>query len=98
VSIYSTLKLQGVGLQFLLCLILKGGKTGVFDIDDLVTVLKAENAKEICVIKIPPEIKLTDYMVIVSGISVRHLRAIVSSVNYIVSFLNSTSMNHCFIQ
>ncbi|XP_061170235.1 uncharacterized protein LOC133179496 [Saccostrea echinata] len=59
------------------------GKTGVFDIEELVTILEAENGRDICVIKIPSEINLTDHMIIVSAISIRHLRAIVSSVNHI---------------
>ena len=46
-----------------------------FDIDMLVSLLRQENARDICVIKIPPELKYTDYFVIGSGTSTRHLHA-----------------------
>lgn len=46
-----------------------------FDIDTLVSLLRQENARDICVIKVPPEMKYTDYFVIVSGTSTRHLHA-----------------------
>eukprot|EP00062_Callorhinchus_milii_P002080 gi/632937997/ref/XP_007901897.1/ PREDICTED: mitochondrial assembly of ribosomal large subunit protein 1 [Callorhinchus milii] len=47
----------------------------VFTIDYLVALLRQENAKDICVIKVPEEIKYTDYFIIVSGTSARHLHA-----------------------
>ncbi|XP_041102255.1 mitochondrial assembly of ribosomal large subunit protein 1 isoform X2 [Polyodon spathula] len=47
----------------------------VFNIDILVTLLRQENAKDICVIKVPEEMKYTDYFVVVSGSSARHLSA-----------------------
>uniref|UniRef100_A0A4W3JAV5 Mitochondrial assembly of ribosomal large subunit protein 1 n=1 Tax=Callorhinchus milii TaxID=7868 RepID=A0A4W3JAV5_CALMI len=50
-------------------------KTSVFTIDYLVALLRQENAKDICVIKVPEEIKYTDYFIIVSGTSARHLHA-----------------------
>lgn len=46
-----------------------------FDIDMLVSLLRQENARDICVIKVPPEMKYTDYFVIGSGTSTRHLHA-----------------------
>lgn len=46
-----------------------------FDIDLLVSLLRQENARDICVIKVPPEMKYTDYFVIGSGTSTRHLHA-----------------------
>uniref|UniRef100_A0ABK0KYE7 Mitochondrial assembly of ribosomal large subunit 1 n=1 Tax=Rattus norvegicus TaxID=10116 RepID=A0ABK0KYE7_RAT len=52
-----------------------------FDIDMLVSLLKQENARDICVIKVPPEMRYTDYFVIGSGTSTRHLHAMV---HYIV--------------
>uniref|UniRef100_A0A8C1N2Q3 Si:zfos-1192g2.3 n=1 Tax=Cyprinus carpio TaxID=7962 RepID=A0A8C1N2Q3_CYPCA len=47
-----------------------------FDVALLVSVLKQENASDICVIRVPPELKYTDHMIIVSGSSPRHLSAI----------------------
>lgn len=49
--------------------------TPKFDIDVLVSLLRQENARDICVIKVPPEMKYTDYFVIGSGTSTRHLHA-----------------------
>lgn len=79
----------------------KRGSRGVFDIDDLVTVLRSENAKDICVIALPDHLRLADYMVIVSGISFRHCRAITSTIQWIYKkkkynkdhFLNVEGLN-----
>ncbi|XP_005997159.1 mitochondrial assembly of ribosomal large subunit protein 1 [Latimeria chalumnae] len=46
-----------------------------FDIDVVVTLLRQENARDICVIKVPEDMKYSDYFVIASGTSTRHLRA-----------------------
>ena len=43
------------------------------DTNTLVSPLRQENAKDICVIKIPPEMKYTDYFVTESGISTRYI-------------------------
>lgn len=50
-----------------------GGIEGVFDIEDLVLVLRKENAKNLCVIKFPKELKYVDYLLLVDGISYRHM-------------------------
>lgn len=57
-----------------------GGKTGVFDIEDLIEVLKIENAENIFVAAVPSEVKYVNYIVIVSGKSPRHLKGIVEFV------------------
>ncbi|XP_074756516.1 mitochondrial assembly of ribosomal large subunit protein 1 [Athene noctua] len=46
-----------------------------FNIDFVVALLRQENAKDICVIQLPPEIKYCNYFIIVSGYSTRHLHA-----------------------
>ncbi|ELW64986.1 hypothetical protein TREES_T100011948 [Tupaia chinensis] len=46
-----------------------------FNIDMLVSLLRHENARDICVIKVPPEMKYTDYFVIGSGTSTQHSHA-----------------------
>ncbi|XP_064141188.1 LOW QUALITY PROTEIN: mitochondrial assembly of ribosomal large subunit protein 1-like [Loxodonta africana] len=44
------------------------------DIDMLVSLLRQKkNARDVCVIKVPPEMKYTNYFVIGSGTSTRHL-------------------------
>nr|XP_023028625.1 mitochondrial assembly of ribosomal large subunit protein 1 [Leptinotarsa decemlineata] len=55
---------------------LNRGKSGVFEIEDLVDVLKRENAINIFVAKVPQEIKYVDYICIVSGKSKRHMQAV----------------------
>uniref|UniRef100_A0A673LRP2 Si:zfos-1192g2.3 n=1 Tax=Sinocyclocheilus rhinocerous TaxID=307959 RepID=A0A673LRP2_9TELE len=47
-----------------------------FDVALLVSVLKQENASDVCVIRVPPELKYTDHMIIVSGSSPRHLMCV----------------------
>ncbi|KAM6134548.1 mitochondrial assembly of ribosomal large subunit protein 1 [Pterocles gutturalis] len=46
-----------------------------FNIDFVVALLRQENAKDICVIQLPPEIKYCNYFIVVSGSSTRHLHA-----------------------
>lgn len=41
----------------------------------LVSLLRQENAMDICVIKVPEQFNYADYFIVVSGMSVRHLRA-----------------------
>ncbi|KAK3920494.1 Mitochondrial assembly of ribosomal large subunit protein 1 [Frankliniella fusca] len=56
------------------------GIHGVFDITDLVTALKNQSAEEIAVIELPKDVGYADYMVIVSGKSNRHLKALADHV------------------
>ncbi|XP_031709446.1 mitochondrial assembly of ribosomal large subunit protein 1 [Anarrhichthys ocellatus] len=46
-----------------------------FTLDVLVSLLRQENAVDVCVIKVPEQIKYTEYFIVVSGVSTRHLRA-----------------------
>ncbi|XP_044063372.1 mitochondrial assembly of ribosomal large subunit protein 1 [Siniperca chuatsi] len=46
-----------------------------FTVDVLVSLLRQENAVDICVIKVPEQIKYAEYFIVVSGVSPRHLRA-----------------------
>lgn len=55
---------------------LERGKTGVFEIDDLVDLLQRENSKDIFVAAVPQEIRYVDYICIVSGRSKRHIQAL----------------------
>lgn len=54
----------------------KRGLNGVFEIEDLVDVLRKENGEDIFVAKIPKNIKYADYICVVSGRSTRHLQAL----------------------
>uniref|UniRef100_T1IN47 Mitochondrial assembly of ribosomal large subunit protein 1 n=1 Tax=Strigamia maritima TaxID=126957 RepID=T1IN47_STRMM len=51
---------------------LERGKKGVYDVDDLVDVLRLEKAKDICVIRVSKELRYADYLVLASAISPRH--------------------------
>jgi len=55
---------------------LERGITGVFDIEDMVSVLKRENSEDLFVATVPPEYKYVDYICVVSGKSHRHMLAI----------------------
>lgn len=59
----------------------------MFNIDVLVALLRQENANEICVIKLPTEIKYADYFIVVSGTSARHLQAMAQYAVKVVSGL-----------
>lgn len=50
-----------------------GGVSGVYEIEDLVKVLKRENAKKLFVIKVPSDLKYVDYLCLVNGHSYRHM-------------------------
>lgn len=52
------------------------GKTGVFDIEDLVAVLKRDNAENIFVCTVPKELKYVDHLVVVTARSHRHMKAL----------------------
>lgn len=54
----------------------KRGVTGVFDIDELVDVIKEENLLDISVFSIPKSLCYADYMVLATAKSPRHARAI----------------------
>ncbi|KAM7175801.1 mitochondrial assembly of ribosomal large subunit protein 1 [Macrochelys suwanniensis] len=45
------------------------------NIDFIIALLRQENASNICVIQVPPEMRYSDYFIIVSGSSSRHLHA-----------------------
>ncbi|XP_068999056.1 mitochondrial assembly of ribosomal large subunit protein 1 [Embiotoca jacksoni] len=53
-----------------------GGRSSeTFTLDVLVSLLRQENAVDLCVIKVPEQIKYTEYFIVVNGVSPRHLRA-----------------------
>ncbi|CAD7003598.1 uncharacterized protein K12H4.2 [Ceratitis capitata] len=62
---------------------LRHGKHGVFDIEDLVEVLRKESAEDIFVCSVPKDLKYVDYMVVCSGRSYRHMLAVAEFVRRI---------------
>ncbi|XP_018333273.1 uncharacterized protein LOC108742528 [Agrilus planipennis] len=55
---------------------LERGETGVFEIEDLIEVLKRDNAEDVFVVELPKEINFVKYICIVTGKSRRHMLAI----------------------
>lgn len=53
-----------------------GGVNGVFEIEDLVDVLRRENGEDIFVCTVPKNLKYVDYLCVVTGRSQRHRAAI----------------------
>ena len=66
-------------------ILIAGGKSGVFDVEELVALLRGNKMFDICAIKIPEDTLLGEHMVIVSALSVRHMRAVQLLVRKIVS-------------
>ncbi|XP_064531086.1 mitochondrial assembly of ribosomal large subunit protein 1 isoform X2 [Pseudopipra pipra] len=69
-----------------------------FNIDFVVALLRQENAKDICVIQPPPEIKYCDYFIIVSGSSTRHLHAMAQYMLKMYKHLKEESDPHTQIE
>uniref|UniRef100_A0A8D8BAT7 Mitochondrial assembly of ribosomal large subunit protein 1 n=1 Tax=Culex pipiens TaxID=7175 RepID=A0A8D8BAT7_CULPI len=70
---------------------LQRGKTGVYDIDDLVTVLRLNNAENVFVCSVSQEIKYVDYICVVTGMSFRHMRGIAEFVRKIFKMKRAPS-------
>ncbi|XP_076462058.1 uncharacterized protein LOC143294564 [Babylonia areolata] len=62
---------------------LERGQLGVFDVEEIIAVLEDENGVDIQVIDIPPEARFVDHMVVVSGKSLRHMRAMAASIEWL---------------
>ncbi len=56
----------------------------MFDVGDVVKLLKEDNAVDVCVIQVPKELKYVDYMVIATGKSTRQLKAMAEYIKKIV--------------
>ena len=73
------------------------GSSEIFSLDVLVSLLRQENAVDICVIKVPQQIKYAEYFIVVSGVSVRHLRAMASYAIKVVTILYFLFLNHWYV-
>ncbi|XP_062478510.1 mitochondrial assembly of ribosomal large subunit protein 1 [Pezoporus occidentalis] len=69
-----------------------------FNIDFVVALLRQENAKNICVIQLPPEVKYCDYFIIVSGSSPRHLHAMAQYMLKMYKYCKEESSPHTRIE
>lgn len=57
------------------------GEDGVFDVEQLVDLLRVEKMKDIAVIYVPPHLRYTDFLVLANATSSRHLKAVIEIVN-----------------
>ncbi|XP_054847903.1 mitochondrial assembly of ribosomal large subunit protein 1 [Eublepharis macularius] len=69
-----------------------------FSIDHMVSLLRQENAKDICVIQLPPEMRYSNYFIIVSGSSARHLHAMAHYLVKMYKHLKTDSEPHVLIE
>ena len=53
---------------------LSRGRDGVFDLNEMIELLREENLQDIVVIKVPKVLKYCDYMIICTAMSKRHLK------------------------
>jgi len=74
---------QGISLEH--------GQTGVFDIEDLVDILRAEKLQNIAVVAVPKELQYVDYMVITTGKSPRQMTAVAGFIRKIFKNRRSAS-------
>ncbi|CAF1144100.1 unnamed protein product [Rotaria sordida] len=56
-------------------------KKGVFDLDDIVQILRDEHMKDICVIEISPEQQYARYLILATAFSARHLKSTSDYIN-----------------
>ncbi|KAM4735736.1 mitochondrial assembly of ribosomal large subunit protein 1 [Anableps anableps] len=74
------------------------GFSEVFTLDVLVSLLRQENAVDLCVIKVPDHIKYAEYFIVVSGVSPRHLRAMALYAIKVYKFLRKDKQPHVKIE
>ncbi|XP_008283934.1 mitochondrial assembly of ribosomal large subunit protein 1 [Stegastes partitus] len=74
--------------------VLRQSSSQTFDLDVVVSLLRQENAVDICVIKIPEHIKYAEYLIVVSGMSPRHIRAMALYAVKVYKFLKKKGDPH----
>ncbi|XP_077455764.1 mitochondrial assembly of ribosomal large subunit protein 1 [Stigmatopora argus] len=72
--------------------------TETWNLEVLVTLLRQENAGDICVIKVPEHIKYAEHFIVVSGVSPRHLRAMALYAVKVYKFLRKEHDAHVRIE
>ncbi|KAA0702558.1 Mitochondrial assembly of ribosomal large subunit protein 1 [Triplophysa tibetana] len=65
-----------------------------FDVSMVVSVLRQENASDVCVIRVPAELKYTDHVIVVTGSSPRHLTAMAEFFIKVFKFLRRDDDAH----
>ena len=57
----------------------------MFDLEDILQILRDERMRDICVIAIPPEQQYAQYLVLATAFSARHLQSTSEYINKLVS-------------
>lgn len=84
--------------KFVIKFIFLGGKKGVFDLEDILQILRDERLRDICVIEIPPEKQYAKYLIIATAFSARHLQSTSEYINKLVrNNLQKTNFFDLFI-
>ncbi|KAI4898101.1 hypothetical protein NFI96_001765 [Prochilodus magdalenae] len=73
-------------------------RSDVFNLDVMVSLLRQENAEDICVIKVPEELKYTEFFIVVSGSSTRHLRAMALYAIKVYKFMKRDKDPHVHVE
>ncbi|CAF1061978.1 unnamed protein product [Rotaria sordida] len=60
-------------------------KKGVFNLDDIIQILRDERMKDICVIEISPEQQYVRYLILATAFSARHLKSTSEYINKLKS-------------
>ncbi|XP_014892306.1 mitochondrial assembly of ribosomal large subunit protein 1 [Poecilia latipinna] len=74
------------------------GFSEVFTLDVLTSLLRQENAVDLCVIKVPDHIQYADYLIVVSGVSPRHIRAMALYAIKVFKFMRKHGEPHAKIE
>ncbi|XP_076243467.1 ribosomal silencing factor RsfS-like protein, 312 isoform X1 [Calliopsis andreniformis] len=70
---------------------LERGETGVFEIEDLVQLLRKDNAINIFVVSLPSDRAYVDYIVVVTGKSQKHMKALAAFVRKVYKLKKHTA-------
>ncbi|XP_059614636.1 uncharacterized protein LOC132260498 [Phlebotomus argentipes] len=68
---------------------LERGKTGVFEIEDLVELLRREKGQDVFVVRVPPKFKYVDYLCFTTGLSARHMKGLAEFVRKVYKMKRS---------
>ncbi|XP_053700057.1 mitochondrial assembly of ribosomal large subunit protein 1 [Synchiropus splendidus] len=69
-----------------------------FSLDVLVSLLRQENAVDICVIRVPEQIKYAQYLIVVGGVSSRHLSAMSRYAVKVYKYLKKDAQPHVKVE
>lgn len=71
-------------IRCLCVLIVLGGEKGVFDLEEILQILRDERMRDLCVIEIPPDQQYARYLILATAFSARHLKSTSEYINKLV--------------